>query len=585
MIKALFYLQANSWKNRMWMRIKRLKQPKYLLGLIFGVGYFFLYLGRWIFIPLHHGRVGGAGVPLANPALFEPLAALVLFTIVVLAWVIPRERGALSFTEAEVAFLFPAPVSRRSLIHFRLIKAQLTILFTILFFALVFGRFRSSGTFGTKILGWYVILSTLNLHFIGSSFARTMLLDRGISTWLRRTVVLGLVGVLVAGVAVWARQTLPPPEIRSDFEFLFKDLNDYLAQLLAAGPMPYLIYPFRLVVRPYYAQDAIGFLRALWPALLVMAVNYLWVIRSNVAFEEASVEASKRTAEKLAAMRANRGIGGARPKKMKRAPFELKPTGLPSVALLWKNLIHAGHSFTPRFWLILAISGVAFAIGLRGTRAGGDTVPIVSLVIPFVLIWSLLIGPQFLRQDFRQDLPMVDVLKTYPLKGWQIALGELMAPALILTFVQWFLILLGIVLLYKFGTEPVPFESRISIAFSLAVLFPALNLISLVIPNAAVLYFPGWFQTGKDAPQGIEATGQRMIFAFGQLFVFIIALVPAGFAFGMVYLLTQMFLGPLVAIPSASVMAAIVLGAEAWLGILLLGKLFGRFDVSADGTA
>jgi hypothetical protein len=40
-----------------------------------------------------------------------------------------------------------------------------------------------------------------------------------------------------------------------------------------------------------------------------------------------------------------------------------------------------------------------------------------------------------------------------------------------------------------------------------------------------------------------------------------------------------------VAIPSASVMAAIVLGAEAWLGILLLGKLFGRFDVSADGTA
>ena len=38
-------------------------------------------------------------------------------------------------------------------------------------------------------------------------------------------------------------------------------------------------------------------------------------------------------------------------------------------------------------------------------------------------------------------------------------------------------------------------------------LLPALNLISLLIPNAAVLLFPAWFQPGKDSPQGIEATG------------------------------------------------------------------------------
>ena len=44
-----------------------------------------------------------------------------------------------------------------------------------------------------------------------------------------------------------------------------------------------------------------------------------------------------------------------------------------------------------------------------------------------------MIGPQLLRQDFRQDLPLADLLKTYPLRGWQLALGELLAPAAILT--------------------------------------------------------------------------------------------------------------------------------------------------------
>jgi hypothetical protein len=33
---------------------------------------------------------------------------------VLLAWMIPHERAALTFTEAEVAFLFPAPVTRRT---------------------------------------------------------------------------------------------------------------------------------------------------------------------------------------------------------------------------------------------------------------------------------------------------------------------------------------------------------------------------------------------------------------------------------------------------------------------------------------
>ena len=36
MIAALCFLMFHSWKNRLTMRIRRLKQPKYLFGALFG---------------------------------------------------------------------------------------------------------------------------------------------------------------------------------------------------------------------------------------------------------------------------------------------------------------------------------------------------------------------------------------------------------------------------------------------------------------------------------------------------------------------------------------------------------------------
>ena len=49
MISALFYLQFHSVKNRLLMRFKRLKQPKYLFGAIVGGLYFYWYFFRVLF--------------------------------------------------------------------------------------------------------------------------------------------------------------------------------------------------------------------------------------------------------------------------------------------------------------------------------------------------------------------------------------------------------------------------------------------------------------------------------------------------------------------------------------------------------
>jgi hypothetical protein len=69
------------------------------------------------------------------------------------------------------------------------------------------------------------------------------------------------------------------------------------------------------------------------------------------------------------------------------------------------------------------------------------------------------------------------------------------------------------------------------------------------------------------------------------LLVILVALIPATTLSGGVFFLARKLLGLAIAIPLASITAAVVLAAEATLGILLLGWLFNRFDVSAEMTS
>ena len=223
-------------------------------------------------------------------------------------------------------------------------------------------------------------------------------------------------------------------------------------------------------------------------------------------------------------------------------------------------------------------------MGITQTSGGSGLRPALGMIATMLMFWSLLVGPQLLRQDFRQDLPLADLLKTYPLRGWQLALGELLAPAAVLTGIQWILLILILGLFWQSRPAGLSWPHWLGLGFGAALVSPMINLILLQIPNAAALAFPAWFQSGRGAGQGIEATGQRLIFMIGQLLAFVVALMPAVALFAGIFFLVKMLLGTAVAIPLASIAAAIVLAAEAGLGIMLLGWLFDRFDVSAEQT-
>jgi len=64
-----------------------------------------------------------------------------------------------------------------------------------------------------------------------------------------------------------------------------------------------------------------------------------------------------------------------------------------------------------------------------------------------------------------------------------------------------------------------------------------------------------------------------------------VALIPAGTAFAVIFFLVDFLAGAALAVLLASVVSALVLALEAGLGVMLLGWLFQRFDVSAEQTA
>ncbi len=591
MFSALLFLQVQSFKNRLWQRLRRLRSPRYLFGALIGGLYFASMFSRSVFGYGRRSYFQSGGVP---SEVWEFVAALGLLVVFALIWIIPHERAALVFSEAEIAFLFPAPIRRQTLIHFKLIRSQTAVLFTVFFLTLITRWPNGVSGACMRATGYWIVFSTINLHMIGSSFARTMLLERGMTSWQRRGLVLGLLGGVIGVAAYWTGSSLPPPPAGNALGVTSVSL--YLGEIARLPPLAWLLTPLRWIVRPYFAAgDAPVFLRTLGPALLVLALHYLWVVRSDVAFEEASLAVSQKHAARTTAVREGRGLH-TRPHRRRRAPFRLSPTGPPAVALLWKNLLSAGQLFSSRLALSLltwaAIIGFSMQAGAGQTNWPG-LVGSMALVLG---AWSLVLGPQFVRQDFRQDLAAADLLKMYPLPGWQVALGELLAPTLILTVFQWvFIVLAAILLAHPHTRQVLPDEDapplwtdHLSLAISAAVAVAPINLVSLLVPNAAALLLPAWFAgtTGQAGGRGIEVMGQRLIFILGQFLVQVIALVPPALAAFVFYtLLARPILGDPLVLPFTSLVAAVVLTGEAVGGLALLGHWFERYDLSGERPA
>ncbi len=196
--------------------------------------------------------------------------------------------------------------------------------------------------------------------------------------------------------------------------------------------------------------------------------------------------------------------------------------------------------------------------------------------------YTLVFGPLIARQDLRLDLPNADILKTYPLRGWQVVLGEVLAPVAIVTVLLWLLLLAA-----AFTLQPPPKASltpglRVAAALAVALLLPFVCAIEVLVMNAAVVLFPAWVPQGAGRGSGIDVLGQRIFFLAGLFLAIAGALLPAAVGAAAMFFATLWIVGAPVAAGLGAAAALAVLCVEVGLAVAFIGRRFERFDLSAE---
>src|SRR5436190_22561692 len=107
---AALYIIVRSARNRIGRRLRRLREPRYMVGAIAGIGYllFTLFIRQRAYA-VPEGAVRATGVAAASAGAFDlagPAGGSVLLAFAAFAcWVLPFGSGLLEFSRAETAFL------------------------------------------------------------------------------------------------------------------------------------------------------------------------------------------------------------------------------------------------------------------------------------------------------------------------------------------------------------------------------------------------------------------------------------------------------------------------------------------------
>lgn len=565
MTAALTYLTARTAANRVSSHIARLRSPRYLLALLLGAGWL-------VFIVLQQRRAPTA----VTTEWIVPGGTLVALGLVIWSWVSGGDGRALMFSPAEVTFLFPAPLTRRTLVHYKLLRTQPLVLLNVAIWTLLAGGGYGQVPPLLRALAIWTLITTLSLHRLGAALVRTSLAEHGRFGLQRRG--LSIAVLIAAAVAMlWgAREALPPvlAALGGDEPVL----HDAVVHALDHPLLAVVLWPFQAIVRPLGVAGLGEWRAAMLPAVGLLLLHYVWVIRSDTAFEEAAAQASLARARRDAAR-----TGDAPAPESRRAPspplFPLAPTGWPATALLWKNLTAV---LRRRRALNVAV-GLFVGGSILASESSDPTSTLAQMAGALALTWlgfALVLGPQWIRNDLRGDLAHAELLRSYPLPGWAIVASETAASALTLTLLELALALMAYLAYVNDPTAHFFFgpRGRRRLFQEMAVLLPPINFMAMLIHNGAAVLFPGWIRVGAAA-KGVEALGQRLLATtvFLMLLGMLLAAPAATFIF------TYTTLAPTLhraAFGPALVAALPILVLEAVLLVRQLGRAFERMDPS-----
>ncbi|HEX3582971.1 MAG TPA: putative ABC exporter domain-containing protein [Thermoanaerobaculia bacterium] len=562
-IRAFWFMTVRSFKNRLLVKVRRLRQPRYLVGFIAGLAYIW-FTGLKRIMMMHSLRHGMIGIQIPTGDFVIDCVAFFALLPMFLAWALPDQEGGLVFSEAEIQFLFAGPVSRRQLLIYKVLRQQPSILISSLLMSF-FG-------FGTsRFIGIWLTFVTFSIYFTAVGLARARLKLAGIGFLLRLVIVLAALAGLGA-LLIHAFGPMP-------------HLTRYDSQVFHILDQPLRTPAFRILLflpRFFAAAVLPESVAQLGLSCLVLAIIAFAILQIagqlNVSFEDASIHAAKKKesyVERARSFRSGQRVIFPR----FPSPFRLPPKPSPELAILWKNLIATMRISMVFMVVILAVFALLMgeSIFMPSAIRGG-----AAAIALFICCFFPLIASNILSQDLRLDLQRIEILKSYPISGERLVAAEIAAPLTVMSAVE-LLLLTGSLIILHLPNETVPLQGVATPQFAVVVLLFAIPIcaMQLLIRNAAAVLFPAWTLRSQDDPRGFTVIGQRLVVLAGNLLILTVSLVPPAIVVLIGWLISRSFNASF-ALPFATVPAVALLAGEVWLGIKVLGAQFEKIDVTNE---
>ena len=569
MIAAFAYLIANTTRNRLQSQLRRLRTPRYAIGFALGILYFWGVLGRnFMNAPRPPVAVAGSASPL------EALAPLFLALVVGGIWLFGGDMSALAFTEAEVNMLLTAPVSRRGLIVYKLVRSQLLILINVAIWVFLLRRGNRDIPALFSAAAVWVIFTTINLHRMGEALTRASRLEYRAAgrpkKILLKTVATMILMVFLMLLVLEPLRSVAAPNSAEPFAFLHDIVTFFQSPRIRT-----VLFPFHLVTAPSFTRSTDAWLVAMLPALGIVLLHVFWVLRSDAAFEEAAALASTEQAKRIDAMRSRKSMTLEPVKVKEGGSLALASTGTPAIAILWKNAIALRR--TIKLGAALRIPAMMIVFGGFFGWKSGDLPGFVAIAAGIMGLLVPIFGMQILRNDLRSDMMNLPLLKSLPLSGGDLVLAEIASSAIPIVLTQ--LVLFGIAATaFAFSAKPAPFQPVVGIGVlvTLPLLLIAIDGAICTIINGMAVLFPAWVRLGPSGPGGVEMMGQAMLSMILLLVVFaLMLLIPIAVGAAAWYVLNA---NVVVAVVAACGLGSIALAAESYGLILALGTAFERAE-------
>lgn len=532
----LWLLTKLKFKASLRRLVRSAKTPRGALLLLFTIGFFGLILSSQIALSFTEHETGDFIQSYGPFALFVYTLFLLLTSV---------GEQAISFSPSEVDQLFPAPLTRRELLTYKLANNVSSTVFLGLLLA--FTNRAQYHLWTAGIIGFFLTFSFLQLLGILVSFIGQSVSSRA---YTRGRQLVALASIVVLAYA--ASTALTQWQGDSLFEI------PKLIESTMVGRC--LLSPFRLFCNVITAERIFpDFLVSASIAITIIGAMLVAIFKLDTDFSDLAIRVSKMRYDRRQKMkRGNVSVSSNKPTKTR---IPMLPFLSGSGPLIWRQLLRGLRSMSVAVRLMLCVgTGLSWPIYSQLTKTSEPNQAIPYIVWGgLIYVSTLLTGA--LPAGFRADIERIEVFKNLPISPWAIVAGQLFGPTIMLTAFHGFLFASLSVVLPQFWPQ----------WLIGACISPLFNFMLLSISNGLFLFFPIQIANGESPD---FQTGMKNMLMFM-----------------MQYLVLAVFLGVVAAVtaivfywtknePLAATVASIVLAGECVLGLVLVWTAYTRFDVT-----